>query len=124
MQYFGQCQILKREQKKQVKMQGAILKTCQEAEPIKQNSAGVLSHDLILCYDISTVNRLRLQRCSWSKPFFLHTYALKSVSPPQEVKHFLCDAPYGTYTQCSLISTYSIVMWNIMQPLPCHSGEA
>lgn len=72
MLYFGQCQILKREQKKQVKMQGVILKTCQEAEPIKQNSAGVLSQYLILCYNISTVN-LPSRGTGDQSPFCLHT---------------------------------------------------
>lgn len=57
--YFGQCQILKREQRKRDKIQGMILKTCQEAEPIKENSASVLSQHLILHYSISTVNLLR-----------------------------------------------------------------
>lgn len=72
--YFGQCQILKREQKNGVKMQGVILITCQEVEPIKQNSAGVLSQHLILCYSISVVNLLCRGRGDQSPFLSAHTY--------------------------------------------------
>lgn len=80
MLYFGQCQILKREQRTRDKMQVMILKTCQEAAPIKQNSASALSQHLILCYSISTFN-LRRRGTPDQGPFLLHTYALESVFP-------------------------------------------
>lgn len=70
-------------------MRGVILKTCQEAEPIKQNSASVLSQHLILCYNISTANILRRGMDDQGLVFFfLHTYTLKSVSPHRRSETF------------------------------------
>lgn len=58
MLYFGQCQILKRGQWWRDKIWCMILKTCQDAKPIKQNSASVLPQHSILHYSASTVNLL------------------------------------------------------------------
>lgn len=63
-------------------MRGVILKTCQEAEPIKQNSASVLSQHLILCYNISTANILRRGMDDQGLVFFFCTHTHWNLFPP------------------------------------------